>query len=158
MARQLLLIVAATIVAVISMTVAAGQTSRASVSGAEVTGTFSHGFTGKFKGSASEIKILALGKGKLKVAFDLIYPFVDGAGELEANMGQLDGEADISGDTAVLKTTEFGPCTITIKFVRPGGIKVTQNGSDGDCGFGHNVSAEGSYKKTSGAKPKFDTR
>lgn len=155
MSRQFPLILAATVFAVMSVSVAIGQTSRTSVSGAEVTGTFSHGFTGKFKGSASEIKILALGKGKLKVAFDLTYPFVDGVGELEANTGQASGEAEISGDTAVLKTTEVGPCTISIKFVRSGSIRVTQDGSDADCGFGHNVSAKGIYKKVSSVKPRL---
>ncbi|MDQ2746957.1 MAG: hypothetical protein M3T96_06835 [Acidobacteriota bacterium] len=29
-------------------------------------------------------------------------------------------------------------------------------GADTECGFGHNVSANGTYKKTGGAKPKFE--
>ena len=153
MTRQLLLILAATIFAVISVSLVYAQPSRKSVSGAEVTGTFRRAFTGKFKGSSSDIKILALGKGKLKVAFDLIYPFIDGQGLPEANTGQADGEATIDGDTAHFTSTEFGECNITVKFVRPGSIKVTQEG-DG-CGFGLNVSADGTYRKTSSAKPKF---
>jgi hypothetical protein len=131
------------------------QTSRKSVLGTEVTGTFRHNFTGKFKGSSSEIRILALGKGKLRIAFDLIYPHVDGTGELSANVGQTDGEAAISGDTAVYSSKEFGECRITIKFVRPGLIRVTQDGTDTDCGFGNNVTADGTYRKVSSKKPKF---
>jgi hypothetical protein len=135
---------------------ASAQTARKSVSGAEVTGTFSRSFTGKFKGSTSQIKILALGKGKLKIFFDLLYPFIDGSGEMSANMGQVTGEAAIAGDTAIYSTEEYGECKITIKFVRPGTIKVTQEGGSSGCGFGHNVTAEGTYKKTSSARPKFE--
>src|SRR5688500_4045695 len=80
------------------------QTSRASVPASEVNGTFRYNFTGKYRGSSSEIKILALGKGKLKVAFDLTYPFTDGTGQLSANVGQATGIATIVGDTAVYKS------------------------------------------------------
>lgn len=130
--------------------------TRKAVSGAEVTGTFRDYFSGKFKENFNEIKISALGKGKLKVAFTLSYPYIDGTGGEMANMGAADGIASISGDTAVFTMSDFGACKITIKFLKPGAIKVTQNGSDGECGFGHNVSASGDYRKTSSAKPKFE--
>jgi len=155
MTRRTCLILTAIIFAVFSGDAVYAQSSRKSVSGAEVTGTFHQAFTGKFRGSYNEIKILALGRGKLKVAFDLLYPYIDGSGEKSANMGQLDGTATITGDTATLTTSEFGPCTITIKFVRPGTIRVAQEGDDSACGFGHNVSADGTYKKVTSAKPKF---
>jgi len=130
------------------------QKPRSSVSAAEVTGTFSYKFGSKFKRAASTISILALGKGKLRVAFDLIYPrMVDG--ELTANMGEGGGTATITGDTAVFESNEFGPCKITIRFTSPGSIDVTQQGSDADCGFGHNVMATGHYVKTSSKRPRF---
>lgn len=129
--------------------------TRKAVSGAEATGTFRDYFSGKFKGNYNEIKILALGKGKLKVSFDLTYPHRDAQGEMTANMGSAEGEATISGDTAVYKNSEYGECKIMIKFIKPGTIKVSQEGTDGDCGFGFNVNAGGTYKKVSGAKPKF---
>lgn len=131
------------------------QTSRKAVSGAEVTGTFRSYFKGKFKGSSNEIQIIALGKGKLKIRFDLIYPFVDGNGDLNANMGQAEGEAEIVGDRATYTNAEYGDCKITIKFVKSGTITVTQESDSSDCGFGFNVSADGTYKKVSSAKPKF---
>jgi len=99
--------------------------------------------------------MLALGKGRIKVSFDLIYPYVLTNREVSVNMGSLTGEASIKGDTAVLDSNEFGPCRITIKFVRPGQVRVKQQGLDHECGFGHNVSAEGIYRKVSGRKPKF---
>lgn len=134
------------------------QTSRKSVSGAEVTGTFKMSFIGKkYKGMTNDLYIQALGKGKLKIMFDLIYPYTMNNGEVSVNMGSISGEASIVGDTAVYQSDEFGPCKITIKFVRPGQVKVTQDGESFDCGFGHNVLAAGNYKKTSSAKPKFET-
>lgn len=133
------------------------QTSRKSVSGAEVTGTFKMSFIGaKYKGLTNDLYIQALGKGKLKIMFDLIYPYTLNNGEVSVNMGSLSGEASIVGDTAIYESDEFGPCKITIKFVRPGQVKVTQDGQSFDCGFGHNVMAAGTYKKTSSAKPNFD--
>src|SRR5437016_10372360 len=102
------------------------QTSRASVPASEVNGTFSHGFTAKYKGSSSEIKILALGRGRLRIAMELLYPYTMQNGDLMANTGTLDGEATIVGDTAVYKSSEFGACKITVKFVKLGAITVTQ--------------------------------
>ena len=128
--------------------------TRTSVSGAEVTGTFRSYFKGKFKGNYNEIKILALGKGKLKISLILTYPFVDGTGGLDANVGEANGTADITGDTAVFSSREDGEsCRITIRFVKQGQIKVAQ---DGSCGFGLNVSSNGTYQKASNAKPKFN--
>ena len=135
----------------------AAQRSRASVPASEVNGTFRHSFAGKFKGSSSEIKILALGGGKLHIAMELIYPYTMANGELMANTGELDGQAKIEGDTAIYTSAEFGKCTITIKFVAPGTIKVSQEGTDSGCGFGFNVSSDGTYKKVSSKKPKFNT-
>ncbi len=54
--------------------------------------------------------MLALGKGKVKLAFDLTYPFIDGDGDMSANVGTLEGIADISGDTAIYSSNEFGEC------------------------------------------------
>jgi hypothetical protein len=132
------------------------QTARKAVGAAEVNGTFRSYSTGKFKDSFDEIKIFARGGGKLKVQFDLVYPYITGTGEMSANMGEAEGVAEIVGDTAIFMNEEFGQCVITIKFVKPGTIRVTQRGSDAECGFGRNVSADGTYKKISSGKPKFD--
>ena len=135
---------------------ASAQTSRKSVSAAEVNGTFRMNFQGKFRKFSNEIKILALGGGKIRIALDLIYPYTTRSGEPSVNMGGLDAEADIEADVAKY-TSDDGKCTITIKFVRAGTIKVTQDGSDGECGFGHNVFAQGTYTKVSSKKPTFET-
>lgn len=128
---------------------------RKAVSGAEVTGTFRSYFTGKFKGSYNEILIQALGGNKLKIEMELIYPYRVN-GELSANLGSASGEAVIQGDTAVFTPEDAAgaSCKITLKFSKPGTLIVTTENNI-ECGFGHNVSADGTYKKTSGAKPKF---
>lgn len=135
---------------------ARAQTSRKSVSAAEVNGTFRMNFQGKFRKFSNDIKILALGGGKIRIAFDLVYPYTTRNGEPMVNMGGLDAEADIEADVAKY-TSEDGKCTITIKFVRAGTIKVMQDGSDGECGFGHNVFAQGTYTKVSSKRPTFET-
>lgn len=140
--------------AVVSAGEAYGQ--RAAVSGKEVTGTFKYQFTGRYKGSSNEIQIQALGNNKVKIGFDLVYPYTMQNGELMANVGNALGEAEIVGDEAVFTQSEGGTCTIRIKFVKPGLIKVTQEQEGAGCGFGMNVSAEGTYKKVSSLKPKFD--
>lgn len=128
--------------------------TRKAVGAAEASGTFRSHFKGRFKDFYNEIKISSLGKGKLQVAFELMYPHL-GGGEVTANTGTAEGIAEIKGDTAVFTNKEFGACRIIIKFVKPGVIKVTQSISAGACGFGFNVRADGTYKKTSRAKPKF---
>jgi hypothetical protein len=130
---------------------------RNAVSGAEVTGTFRRYFKGKFKESYNEILIQALGGNKLKIEMLLVYPYESGAGK-SANVGLASGEAAIKGDTAVFMPTaeaaDGRTCKITLKFSQPGTLIVnTENNIE--CGFGFNVSADGRYKKTSGAKPKF---
>ena len=130
--------------------------NRKAVGAAEVSGTFRSYFSGKYKDNYNEIKILALGGGKLRVALQLVYTHINGTGALSANTGEADGTATVEGDTAIFSPDENQQCRITIKFVKRGIIEVAQEGI-GDCGFGHNVSAGGTYKKSSGAKPQFDT-
>jgi hypothetical protein len=125
--------------------------TRKSVSGAEVTGTFRDV-------SGSEFGILALGKGKLRVSFSGVYNYKMRNGEPMANLGEARGEIEIAGDTAIFKPEDTEQCTITIKFLPGRRLKVTQKGTDAECGFGRNVSAAGNYKKVSNAKPKFSTQ
>jgi len=128
------------------------QKPRASVSAAEVNGSYRMSFGGKFKRQSNDIKILALGHSRLRISMDLVFPYTLKDGELMVNMGGLDGEATLKGDTAIYRS---GKCEITIRFVKPGTIKVSQEGTDADCGFGHNVMSDGTYRKVSSKRPKF---
>ena len=155
MRKQIPFVLSAVLCLMMFSVFAAAQRPRASVSAAEVNGTYKMNFQGKFKKFSNEVKILALGGGKIRFALDLVYPYSLRNGEDMVNMGGLDEEAAISGDKAVYESKDQS-CKITIRFVKPGTIKVDQDGSDGQCGFGHNVFADGTYLKVSGKKPKFE--
>jgi hypothetical protein len=103
--------------------------------------------------SKGEIKILALGHGKLKVQLALVYEHHSAAG-LTANVGDASGEATIDHDVAVFVPEAAGECKITLTFLPNHELKVEQQG--GECGFGHNVRADGTFRKVSSRKPKFN--
>ena len=114
-----------------------------SVTAAQVNGTW------KTKGG--EFKIWALGKQRLQVEFSGVYEYKTPQGPM-ANEGVGSGVATIENDTAIFKPEGAEEeCQITLKFTGSK-LVVTQTGI---CGFGHNVSAEGTYKKVSSKKPKF---
>jgi len=115
------------------------------VTAAQVNGTW------KMKGA--EFKIWALGKQRLQIEFSGVYEYKTPQGP-SANEGVGSGIATIEGDTAIFKPEDAEEeCQITLKFTG-GKLVVTQTGI---CGFGHNVTAAGTYKKVSAQKPKFDS-
>lgn len=105
---------------------------------------------GVYRFYKNEFRILALGKNRLKVQFDGIYPTPK-----SFNMGYAAGEAIIDGNIATFKPTDER-CELTLIFL-PNKLKVIQDGTDADCGFGHNVYAAGTYKKVRSGKPKFES-
>lgn len=116
-----------------------------SVTAAQVNGTWASKY--------GEFKIWALGHQRLQVEFSGVYEYKTPQGPT-ANSGEGSGIATIEGDTAIFKPEGAeDECRITLKFT---GAKlvVTQTGI---CGFGHNVTAAGTYKKVSAKKPKFDS-
>jgi len=116
-----------------------------SVTAAEVNGTW--------KTKSVEFKIWALGKQRLQVEFSVVYEYKTAQGPM-ANEGEGSGIATIKGETASFKPEGAEEeCRITLKFTG-GKLFVTQTGI---CGFGHNVSAEGTYRKVSSKKPKFES-
>ncbi len=107
---------------------------------------------GVYRYYKSEFRILALRHNKLKVQFDGVYTTL----AKSINMGYAMGEAIIDGNIATFKPPDTERCEITLVFL-PGKLKVVQDGSDADCGFGHNVNATGTYRKIRGGKPKFES-
>jgi len=107
---------------------------------------------GVYRYYKSEFRVLALGHNKLKVQFDGIYMTL----AKSPNMGYAVGEATIEGNVATFIPPDTQGCKITMTFL-PGKLVVKQDGSDADCGFGHNVHATGTYRKIRSAKPKFET-
>ena len=110
-----------------------------SVSAAEANGTYRDG--------KSEIKLLALGGGRLKVQMDIVAP---------RDTGSASGEATIKNEVAVFVPPDTDGCKLTLTFLPDGNLKVEQEGRPVDCGFGRMAPAEGTYKKVSSTKPKFD--
>jgi hypothetical protein len=107
---------------------------------------------GTWKSGKNEFKIWALGEQKLQIEFSGTFEHNSAYGPT-ANTGEGSGTARIEGDTAIFKPDGADDCEITLKF-KGGKLVVTQTGI---CGFGFNVTAEGTYKKVSSAKPKFDS-
>jgi hypothetical protein len=99
----------------------------------------------------NEFRIWALGHQKLKVEFSGVYEYMSPQGP-SANTGEGSGIAVIEGDTVTFKPDDSeDECSITMKYLA-GKLRVSQVGI---CGFGHNVTAEGDYRRVSRAKPKF---
>lgn len=116
------------------------------VTAAEANGTYRY--------RHNEIKILALGHNKLRIQMDLTYEYKSPAGPM-ANTGEASGEATIENDVATFHPQDTSNCTITIKFAGGNKIKVTET-ANAECGFGMNVTSEGTYTKIRAGKPKFD--
>jgi len=108
---------------------------------------------GKWQLRNNEFKIWALGQQKLQIEFFGTYEYKSPGGPT-ANTGEGSGIARIEGDTVIFKPDGAeDECQITLKFAGEKLI-VTQTGI---CGFGHNVTAAGTYKRVSAKKPKFDS-
>ena len=117
------------------------------VTAAQVNGTWQY--------RANTFKIWALGQQKLKVEFEGAYEYKLPSG-LMANTGAGSGIARIEGDTAIFRPDDpelvlDKECKITMRFTK-GKLIVEQ---EGQCGFGHNVDASGTYRKVSRTKLKF---
>jgi len=117
------------------------------VTAAEANGTYRY--------RRNEIKILALGHNKLRIQMELTYEYKTSHGPM-ANVGEASGEATIENDTAVFLPQDTQNCTITIKFLRGNKISVTEDRTI-ECGFGMNVTSEGTYTRIKSGKPKFDS-
>lgn len=127
-----------------AVTAGARAATQTIVTAAQVNGTW--------RTKKGEFKVWALGKQRLKVEFSGTYEYKV-KGDLMANVGDGAGIAIIEGDTAIFKPEgiDDDECKITMKFTA-GKLVVDQ---EGGCGFGQHVTAIGTYRKVSSAKPKF---
>jgi hypothetical protein len=71
------------------------------------------------------------------------------------NMGFLEGALTVEEGRAIYRSQD-GACAIAFAFARETVVVKQERGSDADCGFGHAVSADGTYRRISRKKPKFD--
>ena len=108
---------------------------------------------GTYRSGPNEIKILALGKNKLRIQMDLAWEYK--TPEPGANVGTSSGEATIENDVATFRPKDTEDCTITIKFLSGNRIRVSEDHML-NCGWGFNVNSTGTYRKVRAGKPKFD--
>lgn len=119
------------------------------VTAAQVNGTWQYRFG---KSRSGTIKILALGKQRLKVEFIGLYTYPLPDGTNNVNDGEGQSIAIIEGTRATFKPDEAEEeCLITMNFTR-GVMEVEQRGT---CGFGLNVNLSGTYRRVSSRRPKF---
>ncbi len=113
------------------------------------------GYTGTYTyelpndNGSGEIKILDNGDNTLRFSLNIV-------GRAPAyNQGMMDGTAQLVDNTATISTTEYGgKCTITLTFGEDGGLVAkTLAGDDVQCGFGHNITADGTYKMVDDLDP-----
>jgi hypothetical protein len=73
-----------------------------------------------------------------------------GLGEGPSGLGELTGTVPLHGNHAEYASREFtdNKCVISMHF-SPDKLEVEQTGSDFDCGFGHNVTANGTFQRIS---------
>jgi hypothetical protein len=91
----------------------------------------------------STIEIRESPAGKLRFAVHALWKGANWK-EYGPNIGEAAGTVDLHNGKAVFKDAD-AECTLDMTF-SGGKLEVVQ---DGSCGFGHNVSASGTYKRTS---------
>jgi len=133
----------ATSILLLGSTFALTQSTRRVVTAAQINGVY--------KSSGNDFRILALGHNKLQVQFN--GEWMTRAGY--PNIGEAIGEATIDGNVATFVPGDTKNCKITMTFLPPNKMVVTQEGSDAECGFGHNVMARGNYRRVKAGKPKW---
>ena len=152
--KQLLLRDIKQVLLILSLVLMAGSVVTAQApgqSGADTKIVTATQINGTWRSGKNEFKILALGGGKLRVEFSGVYEYRSPQGP-SANVGEGWGIAHIEGDTIRFKPeVSEDECMITMKY-STGRLHVSQSGI---CGFGFNVTAEGTYRRVSASKPKF---
>ena len=123
------------------------QAKEVIVTAKQVNGTWSlHN-----KSQDNALTIRALGGQKLKIEFNGAYTYKLPDGSPTANIGLARSIAEISGNTAIFYPypVEKDGCQIILKFVGKNLHVQTLDENYMACGFGHNVTADGVYRKSS---------
>jgi hypothetical protein len=107
---------------------------------------------GTWRDRTKIFKVWALGNQRLKIEFQGTYEY-KARGGWTANTGEASGTANIEGIIATFRPDGADEgCKIIMTFK---GERLVVDQKDG-CGFGLNVVASGTYRKTSSRKPDFD--
>jgi hypothetical protein len=87
-----------------------------------------------------------------KVKFDLLALWVSHYNPENVHNGTAQGIVSLENGKAIYQAEG---CRLVIVFL-PNKLHITQAEGFGDCGFGANVTATGTYRKLDGKKPRFD--
>lgn len=87
-----------------------------------------------------------------KVKFDLLALWVSHYNPENVHNGTAQGIVSLENGKAIYETEG---CRLEIVFF-PNKLRITQSEGFGDCGFGANVTATGTYRRVDNKKPKFD--
>ena len=98
----------------------------------------------------NRLDVQQLSGGKIK--FQLVALWVSFNNPENIHNGELQGVVTLEKGLAIF---ESGTCQITMKFTS-NKVVITEGDDNGECGFGTNVTAAGSYRKIDNRKPKFD--
>jgi len=109
-----------------------------------LTGTYRY----KSGRNNNAIGVEELGGNRLEIHIAANYEYKDNTDAWMANSGDASGVVTLKNGTAVLVPEGYPNCPITLKF-SGNKIVVKHEGAGGDCGFGGNVTASGTYTKTS---------
>ena len=70
------------------------------------------------------------------------------------NTGWIEGTVDLKNGKGVFRSREFGECAIAFEF-KDRSVRLTHPDMLVECGFGHNVFAEGTLLRKSRVPPEF---
>ncbi len=87
-----------------------------------------------------------------KIKFQLVALWVSYNNPENVHNGELRGIVTLDKGVAIYET---GTCKITMRFTL-NRVAITESDESGDCGFGANVTAAGSYRKINSRTPTFD--
>jgi hypothetical protein len=122
------------------------STSARSTAPFKVTGSY----RSRSRSAPNSMEVLQLPDGKIK--FHILALWVSSYNRENVHNGELQGVIDLNDNTAIYNEER---CKITIRFTRTSAI-VKHDYEAGDCDFGANVIASGTYRKVDSRKPKFD--
>ncbi len=105
---------------------------------------------GVYRGSGNEFRVIALSDKKIKLQFNPQWM----TGYVYPNPGEATAEATIEGKVATFIPAGTTKCKVLLTFLR-NRLEVTQEGTDGDCDFGRNVMATGTYRRIKGGHPRL---
>jgi hypothetical protein len=102
----------------------------------------------KFAPNSMEVQQLPNGK----IKFHILALWVSSYNSQNVHNGEVTGIVDFISNAA---TYEADGCKILLRFSKAS-VHVKQVEAAGDCEFGANVSASGTYRKVNSRKPKFE--